>query len=211
MSFVRWTVFILFWGAVAAVLHYTLPQHDLVRINDTENRRIDPGVNSWFWANSSAGANPQLETRDVFFISGVRPDGSVIVYRNEDTAWSWPPYLKFNSSNLQAQSADMTSTAAEPNWVMIRHYGWRTELFSIFPNATAVWEVAGPDVSVFNWRAIGILAALAALYWYLYTRWRRFRESRIDPMLEDMGDGLADASGALGERTGRFKRWLRGA
>jgi len=211
MSFFRWTLVILFWGAVAAFLHYTLPQHDVVRITDTENRRIDPGINSWFWASASAGTNPELDTRDVFFISAVQQDGAVMVYRNEDTAWGWPPYLKFNSSNLQARASDLRSTAAEPQWVAIRHYGWRTELFTIFPNATAIWAVDGPDTQIFNWRAIAILIGLAALFWTLYVRWKRFWANRVDPVLEDVGDGFANASDAVGERTGRFKRWLRGA
>lgn len=211
MSFIRWTLFILFWGAVAAFLHYTLPQHDVVRITDTENRRIDPGMNSWFWANANTGNDTSVGNRDVFFISGVRENGSVIVYRNEDTGWGWPPYFKFNASNLQAQAADLRSTAADPQWVVVRHYGWRTELLTIFPNATALWPVEGPDVQIFNWRAILILIGLAALFWFIYTRWRRFKANRLDPVLEDVGDSVADASDAVGAQTSRFKRWLRGA
>ena len=84
-----------------AFFHYTLPQHDIVRIVGTENRRIDYGEHSIFWASPSQTALA-AGSRDVFFIQTQRPNGRPMVYRNEDTGWRWPPYFKFDSSNLQA-------------------------------------------------------------------------------------------------------------
>ena len=55
MRFLKWT----FWSMIALIvfgfLHYTLPQHDIVRIVGTENRRMDLGENSWFWAAPDVG------------------------------------------------------------------------------------------------------------------------------------------------------------
>ena len=112
-----------------------------------------------------------------------------MVYRNEDTGWGWPPYFKFDTSNLQAEAANLRSTAAEPDWVAIRHYGWRNELLSIFPNAVSAWPVAGPDVRMIPWFNIVVLVTLFAVFWAIRVRWKRFRENRIDPVYDDLTDG----------------------
>ncbi|HBS50513.1 MAG TPA: DUF1523 domain-containing protein, partial [Rhodobacteraceae bacterium] len=100
------------------------------------------------------------------------------------------PSLKVNSSNLQAEAADLQSTAEAPKWVAIRHYGWRNEFISIFPNAVKLWPVDGPDVRIIPWFNIVLLTVLAAVAWAVWVRWRRFRERRLDPMFERMGDRI---------------------
>ncbi len=208
MVYVKWAFILTFWLLVAAVLHYTLPQQDIARITDTYEKRIDPGENSWFWAAHDVGSDPTTSNRDVFFIQTRRANGKVMVYRNEDTGWSWPPYFKVNSSNLQAEAADMKSTAENPKWVAIRHYGWRNEFLSIFPNAVKIRPVAGPDVRLIPWFNIIVLTLLAALLLALWRRWRRFRTRRIDPLLEEIEDNIDIAGEALSERRGRLRRWL---
>ena len=52
------------------------------------------------------------------------------------------------------------------------------------------------------------LTLLAALFWAIYVRWRRFRQARIDPMMEKIEDDLYAAGDAIEERRGRFRRWL---
>ncbi len=203
MSYVKWTFIIVFWGLVAGFLHYTLPQHDVARITDTYEKRVDPGENSWFWAQPDVGSDGTMLSRDVFFIQTRRADDSVMVYRNEDTGWGWPPYFKFDTSNLQAEAADLRSTAGTPQWVVIRHYGWRNELISIFPNAISVRPVEGPDVTIIPWINIVILTVLAALFWAIWVRWRRFREARIDPTLENVGDRIDDGGSRLRNWFGR--------
>lgn len=208
MVYVKWAIIVLFWGFVAAVLHYTLPQHDIARVTDTYEKRIDPGENSIFWAVHDVGSNEATANRDVFFIQTKRANGKVMVYRNEDTGWSWPPYFKVNSSNLQAEAADMKSTAEAPKWVVIRHYGWRNEFISIFPNAVGIRQVEGPDVRIIPWFNIIVLTLLAALVWAIWVRWRRFRERRIDPMLENVTESIEAAGDTMAEKRGRFRRWL---
>ncbi|MAU45870.1 MAG: hypothetical protein CMP09_13800 [Yangia sp.] len=203
MRYVKWFVIIAFWVLVAGFLHYTLPQHDVARITDTYEKRIDPGENALFWANASTGENVNLTGRDVFFIQTRLNNDKVMVYRNEDTGWGWPPYFKFDTSNLQAEAADLRSTAAAPQWVVIKHYGWRNEFLSVYPNVVSIRPVDGPDVRIIPWLNIVLLTLLVAASWAIWVRWRRFREARIDPVLEDVGDNLDEAGGRI---RGLFRR-----
>lgn len=203
MRYVKWSIIVLFWALVAAFLHYTLPQHDIARISDTYEKRIDPGENSLFWSNAATGETLNVTGRDVFFIQTRLNDDDVMVYRNEDTGWGWPPYFKFDTANLQAEAADLRSTAAAPQWVVIRHYGWRNEFLSVYPNVVSLRLVDGPDVRIIPWLNIILLTLLVAVVWALYVRWRRFRQARIDPVLDDMGDNLDEAGGRL---KGFFRR-----
>ena len=178
MRYAKW----IFWALVAllvvAVLHYTLPQRDIVRVVSTYEERQDFGTNSIFWSSGSAGT-ASAPNRDVLFIQTVKANGKVMVYRNEDTGWGWPPYFKFSTANLQTEAADAVSTKDEPEWYAMRHYGWRNELISIFPNAVSLKPVAGPDVTLIPWFNIVFLIVLAALVRTVQVRvrrwWRRIR------------------------------------
>lgn len=202
MRYIRWSVILLFWGLFAAVLHYTLPQNDIVRVGGVEVRRVDFGTNSLFWTSPGTGDVDGTVNRDVFFIDTIRPNGRPMVYRNEDTGWGWPPYFKLDSSNLQAEARDMTSTQVAPRWVAVRHYGWRFEPLSIFPNAVSVRPVEGPDTRIIPWFNIIFLTLLAALIWAIWARWRRFRARRIDPVVDEF-------EASVTETRGRFSGWLR--
>jgi hypothetical protein len=92
--------------------------------------------------------------------------------------------------------------------VVIRHYGWRNEFISIFPNAVSVRPIADPDTRLIPWFNIIFLTVLAAIFWAIWVRWRRFRQARIDPVLEDIGDSMEATGDAIAERGGRFRRWL---
>lgn len=208
MVYVKWGFWTLFWLFVAAFFHYTLPQHDVVRVTDTYEKRIDFGENSIFWAKSDAGNAETTVNRDVFFIETKMPNDRVMVYRNEDTSAGWPPYFKFDTANLQAEAGDLKSSSDAPKWVAVKHYGWRNEFLSIYPNAVGVKPVDGPDVTFIPWLNILILAVFFAMVWAIYVRWRRFRQARIDPVLEDMGDSFEAAGDNLAEKQGRFRAWL---
>lgn len=208
MRYVKWMFLVLFWGIIAAFLHYTLPQYDVVRIVNTYEERIE--LNDWtriFWSTPD-DQSLNVTSRDVQFIQTVDPDGRAIVYRNEDTGWRWPPYFKFDTANLYTEAADLVSTKDNPEWVSIRHYGWRNEFFSSFPNAVSIKPVDGPDYRPINYFNIIFLTLFAALVYGLWVRWRRFRRARIDPVLEDIEDRFDAAGDAVQERSGRFRRWL---
>ncbi|NIZ10081.1 DUF1523 family protein [Pseudooceanicola sp. HF7] len=204
MRYVKWAIWTILILFVAAVFHYTLPQHDVVRVTDTFERRVDyGGENSIFWAKADTGNAVGTSNRDVFFIQTIRANGKPMVYRNEDTGWGWPPYFKFDTNNLQTEAADLKSTSANPQWASITHYGWRNEFISIFPNAVAIKPVSGPDYSAIPWLNIVIILVFLALFWAIRVRWLRFRARRIDPLFDKAEDGVDRAES-------RLHRWMGG-
>lgn len=197
-------------------LHYTLPHHDIVRITNTYNRLTTVGTeNSWAYASPDAGTAESTATRDIRFIEAAFPDGAVIVYRNEDTGWVWPPYFKYDSSNLQAEAGNLKSLAATPTWVSVTYYGWRFPFLSIYPNAVGVKEVAGPDVTIIPYVPIIVLLALAFIFFMLRRMWLQFIERTVEPALaevEETWDGVeARADAVTGSAKGvlaRISNWL---
>lgn len=210
MTYIKWFFILVFWTFVAAFFHYTLPQQDIVRITDTYEKRIDFGENSIFWAGADAGNDVSVANRDVFFIqTKLANSDDVMVYRNEDTSWGWPPYFKFDTTNLQAEAGDMKSIADEPQYAILKHYGWRNEFMSIFPNAVSVKAVDGPDASKpIPYLNVFVLVLFAAVSYFIWVRWRRFRIARIDPAIEEFQDNWDAAGNAMDDGRGRVRRWL---
>lgn len=206
-SVIKWTFWITFWVIVLGFLHYTLPQKDVVRIVSTYEERQD--LNDWtrmFWSVPD-DQSASLSNRDVQFIQAVRPDGSAIVYRNEDTGWGWPPYFKLDTANLYTEASDAISTKAAPEWYIVKHYGWRNVYISIFPNAISITPVDGPDASKgIPYVNIIVLLTIAAIAWAIWVRWRRFRMANIDPTLEAFEDDMAEKSGAVRRWLGTWKK-----
>ena len=149
-----------------------------------------------------------IRQRDVFFIQTIQRDGDPMVYRNEDTGWGWPPYFKFDTSNLQTQASDLRSTADNPRWVKVTHYGWRVEFWTVFPNAISVKLVDDPDQFIIPWLNIFILLVFAAICWAIRVRWIRFRERRIDPLVEDVDESWDSISDSARDKRGRLSRWF---
>lgn len=215
MRYVKWTLLTVILLTVIGFFHYTLPQHDIVRVVNTYQERQD--LQDWtriFWA-SPDDQSTGLINRDVQFIQTVMANGKIKVYRNEDTGWSWPPYFKFDTANLQTQAEDNKSTGENPKWVSVTHYGWRNELISIFPNAVSIKPVAGPDATIIPWFNIFFFVVLALILLMIRRMWLQFRERSIDPVLEDVGeawDGVEDRAGMAADEVrgvwGRFKGWL---
>lgn len=186
----RWPRIIFIAGIAlifGAFLHYTLPQRDIVRIVSVESRLTEVGgLNGFFFAQRDSGTAQATAMRDLRLISTIRPDGSPLVYRNEDTGVFWPPYFKFDSEDLQTEASNLTSTEAAPQWVAIMHYGWRSNLISIYPNAISIRPVAGPDVALFPWLNIIILIGLVILAFVAWRIWERFEDRVIDPIRDRM-------------------------
>ena len=203
MTYLKWAFRIAFWLIVIGFLHYTLPQRDIVRVTGTEIIRKDfSGMSRLFYAQADTG-DTEVASRDLRLVNTTRANGRVSVYRNEDTGFGWPPYFKLDSSNLQAEAAEVVSTKASPQWVAIRHYGWRSPFLSIYPNAISIKPVDGPDVRLIPWFNIVFLIILFACFWAVRVRWIRFREARIDPITDDIGDGFDEARTGLGRFFGR--------
>jgi hypothetical protein len=201
MRLIKWTFWIVVWAVVAAFLSYVLPQRDIVRVVSTEVIRTDfTNLNRIFYAQADSGAADQ-PTRDLRLINTVRKNGGVMVYRNEDTGWIWPPYFKFDSSDLQAEAADLISTPAAPQWAVILHYGWRIRYLTVYPNAITIRPIDDPNTQLIPWFNIVFLTILLAFVWGVTVRWRRFKRRRITPGLDRM-----DA--AFDERRAGMSRWF---
>ena len=185
---------------VIGVLHYALPQNDIVRINDTYEKRIDFGRTGLFWARHIGEDGRPQSNRDVFFIESFDELDQPIVYRNEDTGWGWPFYFKFDSSNLQAEASNLRSakSSAQVQWVKIRHYGWRFTFLSIYPNAVSLEQVAGTHEKSFPWFNSVFLTLLVLIVWAIRVRWLRFYSRRLSPIF-----------GAVEERLSDFWAWVR--
>lgn len=205
----RWAriSFLLTLGlGVGAFAHYTLPQTEIVRITGTEVIRTDlSGLNRWFYAQGDTGGTTS-DSRDLRFINTARPAsegeaqalGRSLVFRNEDTGFGWPPYFKLDSADVHAEATNLTSTAANPVWVAITHYGWRNNLLSSYPNALSIRPVDGPDVRVIPWLSIAILLVLAVLGFMAWRIWERFEDRVIAPF----ADGAAVRWSKLKDRLG---------
>lgn len=209
MVYVKWTFRIVLLLLVFAFLHYTLPQRDIVRVVNTYEERqdfSDLGMMRLFWQNTS-GADATTVNRDVLFLQTVKANGRPMVYRNQDTGWGWPPYFKFDTANLQTEAADLISDRDSPRWAVVTHYGWRNELFSIFPNAVGIRQVEGPDVRIIPWANIVILAVLGGLLLWAWIIWRQFRERTIDPALNEASEAWDRLDEIDDKARGRFWYW----
>ena len=191
MTYIRWTFRIAILLFLSSCLHYNLPQRDIVRIVDTYEERQDfGGFTDIFWQNTGNATSDAPITRDVLLMQTIRPNGSPSVYRNQDTGWGWPPYFKFDTANLQTRAADFVSTEDDPQWIAIRHYGWRITWLGdgIFPNALSMEPVEGPDVRLTPWFNIVFLTVLILGLITIWRLWRNFWARRVDPVLEDIDE-----------------------
>ena len=198
--------FILFIvGAV--LLNYYLPGRDVVQIVGTEVKRIDVEKGAPFWDRADIGTQ-EGATRDVRFINAQFENGRTRVYRNEDTGWGFPPYFKFDSGDVTAEAQ---SLAKGDQWVAVRHYGWRIKLFSIFPNATSIKHVSGPNALLIPWFNIVFIGFLLGLWFWIWRMIRRFKTARIDPTLDRVGDSVGETVGEGRTQIQGFWRKLFGS
>ena len=203
---------------VGSFLHYVLPQHDLAKITSTEIIRTDlSGWNKMFFAQADSGS-AETTSRDIRFINAERQKAwilgffphettGVMVYRNEDSGWIWPPYFKFDSADLQAEAQAIARSDAD-QWVVITHYGWRNRFLSIYPNAVNIRAVDGPDVRIIPWFNIFFFVFLGLAALFVRAAWLQFRERMMDPALEKAGDRWDEIEAGAAEKRSRLKRWF---
>jgi hypothetical protein len=219
MRKIKITFRVIVFLLIGSVLHYTLPQHDVVRVVNTYQERQD--LNDWtriFWA-SPDDQSATLINRDVQFIQTVkrrtmllgfvqREATEVMVYRNEDTGWGWPFYFKFDTANLQTEADDLSSTAQAPQWAVMTHYGWRNEYFSAFPNAIAIRPIDDPNVTIIPWFNIFFFIALMAAILFIRAMWLQFCERSVDPLLDAAEHQYDEMQAEVSEQKGKISRWL---
>lgn len=199
-------------------LHYVMPQRDIARVTSTEVIRTDfTPINRMFYAQADSGTaeNPtrdlrliNTERKATYFFGLVRGGNETMVFRNEDTGWIYPPYFKFDSSDLQAEAAASISTTEPYDWVVITHYGWRIRWLSIYPNAVSIRPAPSEDYRPIPWVNIAIYVMLIVAALFVRAMWRQFRERTLDPMADKAGDRLDHVQADIAERRGRVRRWL---
>jgi hypothetical protein len=191
MMWIKYALIAAIVTVVASVLHYTLPQVDVVRIVGTDVKRVDAPQDA-----GETNTDTGMRTADVYFILAETPGGSVRNYRNEDALL----YGKFDSSDLHTRARSISQN--EENTVAIRHYGWRLPLFSMFPNATAVWEVEPGyrHLPLFN---IAFLALLVGGLGYTAWRIRKIRIRIAEARAERETEAAAEAERKARERAER--------
>lgn len=173
------TIGILVVLLLAGLLAYVLPQHHVVYIEGVEVRRDDgssvnkPGVVAQY--------QPGI---DMYYIYAVTPDrNKVLVFRNEDTGFGFPWYLKMDAAEVQGQAQLLQRK--ENQLALITYYGWRIPVLKLFPNAVDVeaWDSAEEPWPVFNITVLTLLGiALGGSVWKL-RRWRRARAARKQTVL----------------------------
>lgn len=170
MSWLKWILMALAGLAALAVilfLEYYLPSTALVQITGHEVKRMDTGRDN---------ASGQPITRDVrFMYAKGRNNDRDYVFRNEDTGWGWPPYMKFNSGDLAARATNIQET--EPGaTVLVTYYGWRITYLDMYPNMVDL-DVVQADythIPIFNILLLAVVIALVGygVYWF---RWGRYK------------------------------------
>ncbi len=207
----RW----LMIAVIALFFHYVLPQHDVVQVTSTEIIRADFSAwNRMFYAQADSG-NVAVANRDLRLISAKKQESwllgfwprdstRIMVYRNEDTGWIWPPYFKFDSSDLQAEAASLD----RDQWAVVTHYGWRIRWATIYPNAIGIRPVEGPNVYPIPWFSIIFFVFLAFAFGLVRAMWRQFRERSVDPLLDAAGDEIDEMRAGVAERRSGVTSWL---
>ncbi len=151
--------------AWAVTSWYYLPKHDKVHISGTEVKREDVTL--------KGGGT---ETRDVRFVTAKTLDGSSEIYRNEDAGW-WPPYFKFDSGDVAASAANLAKED-DKTVVLVRYYGMRSPILSLYPNIISLEKMSDPDQDpfpVYTFIYLAICFALLVLCWVMFRKIKRFK------------------------------------
>ncbi|WP_148803997.1 DUF1523 family protein [Campylobacter concisus] len=116
---------------LALVVDYSFPHYASVQITGGDVKRMDKdGIID---AKNPADG----PVRDVYFIyaKDAQNDQKVMAYRNEDTAWGFPFYFKFNSADIQAMAQGFANS---DNNVTIKYYGYRISMLNEFRNVISI-------------------------------------------------------------------------
>ena len=142
----------LLFAILFLFFHYNLPRTSVVQISGTDTKRVDKVVEGEEVEGSKGKkVDAGTQTADVRFINSVSRKGKPMVFRNEDTGWGWPPYFKFDSADVTAEAQAFAADQRKP-WVLVKYYGWRIKMFSMFPNVLDLKKVEKDytHIPVFN-------------------------------------------------------------
>lgn len=164
-------IFILLYALAAS---YYLPRTELVHVTGTEVKRVD-----------QAQKDGTTRAADVRYVMTKRvDDGTAMVFRNEDTGWGWPPYFKFDSGDVAGEAVNIAKSS-DKTTVLVRYYGWRTNLFSWYPNVVSL-QIVEPDYAglpIFNivFIVLSIIVFIViGLYLRKLSKWRPFKKKEAE-------------------------------
>ncbi|MEM6680191.1 MAG: DUF1523 family protein [Pseudomonadota bacterium] len=200
MGYVKLVIGLVALSLFVAILHYFLPQRDIVRILSTEVVRVDDT------ATQPDGTVTTI-SRDMRQVSAAEPDGGVRVFRNEDASL----YFKFDSADLGARADELTSTRDSPIWVVVKHYGWRVQFMSWFPNLISIREAESKDEPLSIWPNVMIVSGI--VLFILVTR-RIFLiliARYVDPVIDSVEEEIDQRTNAIGRFFRRIRRFFGGA
>jgi hypothetical protein len=154
-----------FYGLVIliafALFDYWTPNGAVGRIGGTEVKRMD-------------ARGDGRTTRDVRYITmELRGSRQTRIFANEDSALY---FLKLDSATIQGRAQNL-ATRSEPAFALVRYYGWRIPLLSMFPNALSVEEVPA-DYRYTPWGRIVVAVVILALLFEVTRRYRRWKRRR---------------------------------
>lgn len=198
MTYFRLGVALVLFVLVGSFFHYSLPDRDIVQVVGTEVIRMD--------VETETGA---MTTKDQPRINARWSDGHPSVYRNDDTDWSWPPYFKFDSANLQAKAQSYANVQGEKKWVVIRHYGWRITFLSMFPNALSMRDAEGPDEQLIPWFNIVLILFLVITVLMIRRLMILLFDRHVAPVIDDIDTGIDDTADAISDRYRGIRGWFR--
>lgn len=157
---------------IVLFFHYNLPRTAVVQISGTDIKRVDEMKEI---KEEGAETDEQVETvhhtKDVRYINSVSRKEKPMVFRNDDTGWGWPPYFKFDSANLTAEAQAFSTDQSKP-WVLIKYYGWRSTMFSMYPNVLNMKQV-GRDYSHIPFFNIVFIILVVALFFYIKMKFKK--------------------------------------
>lgn len=193
MAYIKWGFLAVVIVTIAVLLHYSLPGNTVVRVVDTDVRLEDR-------VETDASGIERTVKDDVFFIYGIDPNGTERVFRNEDNWW----YFKFDSSDVQAEAANLVSSQEEPRWVLITHYGWRIRFLTKYPNATELRLATGPDESPFPWFNVILLTTLIVGVLVIRRILIILRKRHVDPVVDAIDQEIDETAGWWGRQWRRL-------
>jgi len=140
-------------AVVGPFVTYYLPSTVVVQLSGTEVKRSELG-------QDDAVVQP---IRDVRYVLAQDPKThETMVFRNEDTRWSWPPYFKFNSSDLSGKAMDIARSKPDAT-VAVTYYGTRSSVLDVYPNLVALEVVPADYVHIPVFNIVFVLAIVTML------------------------------------------------
>ena len=173
---IKWIFLSIIAVLIVGFLHYNLMRTDVVYITGTDTKRVDNNKKDISKTEGTKKSTGTIRvTHDVRYINAITRKGKVKVYRNERTGWGWPPYFKFDSADITAEAQSAVNKDPKP-WVLIKYYGWRIHILSMYPNIINI-KFVDKDYNHFPLFNIIVLGLIFGGIYYFVKKLKGFKTS----------------------------------